>query len=176
MMPKRSTCQVILFVVWFCGLIAAVIIYQRAFLAFKDNPLLLFPGPGAAPADWHAPIGWEETMSAKYQAPLAAVYTPWLLVMVGAILAGAQRNSSDRISVIIFAATLVLSVLFNGFLSWILWKYLYELKPLDNEIPTNQPLVALLVSIIGAFVTYNFPKSDDLPPAPHAEPPAAPTA
>lgn len=67
--------------------------------------------------------------------------------MVGAVLAGAQRGSADRISGVIFAATVLLSLLFNIVLGWMLWEFLFSLKPLDSEIPSKSPLVALLIRL-----------------------------
>ena len=168
MTPKRITCQVVLFMIWFLGLIIAATIYEVAIFAIKLHPVMLYPGDGAMPTDWPIPTDWEAKLSAKYEAPLAAIYTPWLLVMVGAVLAGAQRGSAERISGIIFVVTAILSLLFNITLCWMLWELLFRLKPMENDIPSTSPLVALLISIIGAFVTYNFPKTDEMQPPPAA--------
>jgi hypothetical protein len=178
MMPKRTTCQVVLFIVWLLGLIIAAAIYESAIFTIKNNPVMLFSGAGAPGPDWLVPTDWESKMADKYEAPLAAIYTPWLLVMVGGVLAGVQRSSADRISGAIFVTTFVLSLLFNTLLCWMLWEFLFHLKPLDNEIPSKSPIIALLISIIGAFVTYNFPKAEDPPttqPPPAANPATPPS-
>lgn len=175
MMPKRFTCQVILLVIWLLGLITAVGIYESAILTIKLDPKILFSGEGAPPAGWLVPTDWESKMADKYETPLSAIYTPWLLVMVGAVLAGVQRGSADRISGLIFATTAALSLVFNAVLCLMLWEFLFHLKPLDNEIPSKSPLVALLISIIGAFVTYNFPKVEEHSvSAPAPNPPTPP--
>ena len=125
---------------------------------------MLYTGPGTAPTAWPSPPDWESMIADRYEVPLAAIYTPWLLVMVGAVLAGVQRGSEDRIPGGIFATTILLSVAFNVVVCWMLFELLFRLRPLSNEIPSKEPLVALLISIIGAFVTYNFPKAEETQP------------
>jgi hypothetical protein len=159
-MPRRITCQITLFIVWFIGLIIAVALYQSALFHIRGNPLVLFDGVGPPPGGWMPAPNWEEMIADKYEAPLAAIYTPWLLVMVGAVLSSAQQSSKERISGWVFAMTFILSICFNVLVCFMLWEFLFDSKPLVNAIPSKSPLVALLVSIVGAFVTYNFPKAE----------------
>jgi hypothetical protein len=157
-MPKRTTSQIVLLVVWLIGLIGVIAIYQVALIRFRFDVATLYPGPGIAPADWSPPSDWEKMIADKYEGPLAAIYTPWLLVMVGSLISSVQKNLAERISGIIFGFTLFLSVLFNASVCSLLWIFMFNARPLANSIPSNSPLIGLLISIIGAFVTYNFPE------------------
>lgn len=80
--------------------------------------------------------------------------------MVGAVLAAPSERKNELISPVIFFVTIILSTFFNVLVCLLLYWSLFKAAALDNAIPVNRPLFILLISILGAFVTYNFPKQE----------------
>ena len=148
---SRSHAQYLIFAIWVTGLIGVLAIYIFAIGEYEAHP---------AQYGLNTHPDWGEQIQKRFDGPLAAIYAPWIAVMIAAIVGESSTRKQEKISrgLVTFAALgcFILQIM----LVYMLWVSMLKTQPLESQMPLGSALLALLISVVGAFVTYSFPAQD----------------
>jgi hypothetical protein len=144
----RIYAQLLIFTIWMTGLVAVLIVYVYAISQYQATPNVY--GLADIPE-------WGDKIQHRFDGPLAAIYAPWIAVMIAALTGESSEKKQERVSRgLILIAAFICCVL-QFFLLFILYQAMLKTKPLESQMPLGSALLALLISVVGAFVTYSFP-------------------
>src|SRR5689334_12453518 len=132
---SRSHAQYLIFAIWVMGLIGVVAIYVYAVGEYQANP---------AQYGLQSTPDWAEKIQKRFDGPLAAIYAPWIAVMIAAIVGESTIRKQEKVSggLVIFAALGCFVLQFM--LIYILLVSMLKTQPLESQMPLGSALLALL--------------------------------